>query len=304
MCRFDKQGAAGFVIMIAGIYLLSNSINISPSCNWDQLTPTTCQNASDGLIKNSEVVTLTQCYQGLPTDIIEFYLLSQIDFVVNAPLDNSCLLYGCNINQCLKTTIPCDGSGTTSNSCVASYPFSDIEPPQAFIFFPLIIIIGLILIFCKRDVADTNKKIIGIGLIVFGIWFLQDSFYFFRSCDFSEETSDECGSGEDGQVKNNEIVQLSLCSDNGGPFAINPSYTDLYSSQVTCLSCGCSANQCLKSTMSCTNAGNPSYSCVNSMPGGFASPFNLITSLFILVLGIIILILGCREKDTSDDSRV
>ena len=103
-------------------------------------------------------------------------------------------------------------------------------------------------------------------------------------------TTSQCGSGTDGQIANTEVVSVASCAVNPlllqplTPFAVN-----LFDSD-TCKAYGCSANECLQTTMPCVDgtpsAGNASHVCLPQHPAAGAAPLYMFFHLALAGVGV------------------
>jgi hypothetical protein len=229
-------------------------------------------------------------------------------FAVNpAPVDGTCLQNGCH-EGCLRTTTFCSNNtenwnpktnSTSFQECVAISYESDIQPMAVFLYLPFFVIFGIILVILPMQIADNSRKIVPLSIFLLGIVILRQAIYINNGCPYDEQTWSSCGTGEGYEVKNLEVVQLTLCSNMGNsPFATGET------NRQECLLRGCGIRQCLKEVQACgpdggpVGMGDPVYSCVNGVATGSSRIDHLFISIFIILLGLISYFLF-RNKTSS-----
>jgi hypothetical protein len=300
LCRCDIQGISGIVLIVVFINVMINSIAFSPSCNWSQET-TIKQcfvNRSNTITKLSEVVELEYCFQIPYEDTFSFYNPWQVAFPVNWQPQDICKRYGCS-GGCLKMTTPCvEGAPDnieTNYECVAAQNGQDMRPLAVFLYPPFIIM-GVLLVFLTKDFS--YAQLLAIWILAFGVFTFERSINIIRGCPWANETYRGCGTGQNGEIKNEKTVILEMCSSNAF-YEHTPFATNLRNSE-DCLQFGCSTSQCLQHTTLCPNNVGDNYQCVDQVAEASASPLSLFYSLALIALGIVL----CCFKGKNEHQRL
>jgi len=293
--RYDFQGLVGVILFVASFYALSISIAVFPGCKFSEETPLQCsQNVSNSIVQLSEIVSFEGCF-GLPIGGISVDNIFQFAFFSNVQLSDKCRLYGCS-GGCLKTSTPCvEGTPVYANSaysCESSLNTNDARPLSVFLYPPFFII-GLLLLFLTRDFRAPT--LIGLLVVFYGSLYLERSIDIVRGCPWSQETYSQCATGK-GQVTNSKIVSLSLCQYSVASVVLSPFATNVRNSP-SCLTYGCSPNQCLKTTQYCPGPIGDTYECVAQQSESFAAPVQMFFALIIILVGIAICIVGRRHSN-------
>lgn len=137
----SKVAIFAAALFFFGHYWLARSVYIVESCPNSEATYDRCSSGSNGDVRNSHVVILTQCSKGV----------YRSPFSTNLIPENKCLQYGCSAKSCLKETYPCPFNPKGAKyECVHTQAIGAAAPVNVFVSALFIVVGGVIWAFSRR----------------------------------------------------------------------------------------------------------------------------------------------------------
>jgi len=140
-----KRTLFALVIVVAGVYIIEQSIAFKDVCPSSDATASVCGGALPGQVKNDKVINYEYCGQSGYTS----FATNVPPAVVPGPNTSSkCLQYGCPSRSCLKMVATCPALDDPAYQCVSPSTLASAQPVNLFIGI-LFVVVGALVWFLR-----------------------------------------------------------------------------------------------------------------------------------------------------------
>lgn len=285
--HFARHRVLTVILALVGIHGVSQFVQFEPSCPNSEAIGV-CGSGKDGQVNPADTVSFTSCYSSVLAKE-ELLGLAQVGLTTNSPPIDSCLLYGCGINECLKETQPCHSSGKATFQCVPSENIVDMQPAPLTMSVALVLA-ALFMLITRKPYELSNTRVAGMLVLTFGAYQMAQTIRIYRSCPWGEATYSQCQGGPSNMT---QVVGMDTCFEQN-LLGFSPLASNVPRAPGGCQLYGCASTECLKVTASCHGDQSTQHECVAQKATTDAKPGVVAAEALIMLMGVVLMSMSYR----------